>query len=130
MVTCMDASLHKLETLITRDPTLLFTVISYATVLATYVNSIMIKSPLLGSVATILFFSINSVFLGCAIFKKDDAFFRLVFGILLLVMLLGSLNWIALITYNLDVPKSTLALLVTATISSVLNRKAKGKNAI
>jgi hypothetical protein len=122
--------LNKLESLVARDSTFLFTMISYVTVLAIYANSILFKSPALGSVATILFFLIDSVFLGSAIFEKENAFFKLVFGILLLVMLLGFLNWIALIAYNLDISKSTLALLATATISSVLNRRANRKNAV
>lgn len=118
----MSDSLDKLESLIVRDRALLFTLTSYVAVLAIYVNLIVLKSPVLGGIATILFFLINSIFLGNGIFKKEDAFLRLVFGILLFAMLLGSLNWIALITYNLDISKSTLALLATATISSALNR--------
>jgi hypothetical protein len=118
----MSDSLNKLESLVVRDRAFLFTLTSYVAVLAIYVNLILLKSAVLGGIATILFFSINSVFLGRAIFKKEDPFFRLVFGILLFVMLLGSLNWVALITYNLDISKSTLALLATATISSALNR--------
>ena len=123
-------SLDKLESLVARDRTFLFTLTSYVTVLAIYANSILFKSPVLGGIATILFFLIDSIFLGSAIFKKEGAFFRLVFGILLLAMLLGSLNWIALIAYNLDISKSTLALLATTTISSALNKMVNRKNAI
>jgi uncharacterized membrane protein len=126
----MSYSLNKLESLVARDRTFLFTLTSYMAVLAIYANSIMFKSPVLGGIATILFFLIDSIFLGSAIFKKENAFFKLAFGILLLVMLLGSLNWIAVIIYNLDLSKSTLALLATATISSVLNRRANRKNAV
>jgi len=118
----MRDSLHKLESLVVRDRAFLFTLASYVAVLAIYVNLIMLKSLVLGSIATILFFLINSIFLGNGIFKKEDALFRFVFGVLLFVMLLGSLNWVALITYNLDISKSTLALLAAATISSALNR--------
>ncbi len=118
----MSYSLGKLESLVVRDRRFLFTLASYVAVLAIYVNLMVLRSPVLGGIATILLFLVDSIFLGNAIFRKENAFFRLVFGILLFVMLLGSLNWIALITYNLDISKSTLALLVTATISSVLNR--------
>jgi hypothetical protein len=118
----MNDSLGKLESLVVRDRAFLFTSTSYVAVLAIYVNLIMLESPILGSIATILFFLINSIFLGNAIFRKEDAFFKLVFGVLLFVMLLGSINWVALITYNLDISKSTIALLVTATISSALNK--------
>ena len=125
----MSHSLDKLESLIARDRTFLFTLISYLTVLAIYANSIMFRSPILGVTATILFLLIDSIFLGSAIFKKEKAFFKLAFGILLLVMLLGSMNWMALITYNLDISKSALALLATATISSALNKTVNRKNA-
>lgn len=126
----LSYSLDKLESLIARDRTFLLTLTSYVAVLMIYANSTLFKSQVLGIIATILFFLINSVFLGCTVFRKENAYFRLAFGILLLIMLLGSLNWIALVTYNLDISKTTLALLATATISSALNRTVNRENAV
>lgn len=126
----MSYLLNKLESLIARDRTFLFTVTSYVAVLAIYANSILFKSPVLGVISTILFFLIDSIFLGNAIFKKESPFFKLAFGVLLLVIVLSSMSWIALITYSLDIFKSTLALLATATISSALNRIVNIKIAV
>ena len=129
-MTHLSHSLDTLESLVAQDRTFLFTLISYLAILAIYANSIVFRSPVLGVTATILFLLIDSIFLGSAIFKKENALFKLAFGILLLVTLLGSMNWIALITYNLDISKSTLALLATTTISSALNKTVNRKNAV
>jgi len=76
-----------------------------------------------------LFFWINGIFLAHAFFEKEDTFFRLMFGVLLLIMLLGFVGWLIMIIYNLDVPSFTLVLLIVATLSSSLNRRMKYKNA-
>ena len=121
--------LHKMEKFITHDPKLIFTLISYVLILATYVNLNAFKSPAVGVIAFILYFLINATFLAHAFFEKEDVFFRLMFGVLLLIMLLGFMGWIIMIIYNLDVIKFTLVLFVVATLSSSLNRRMKYKNA-
>jgi len=120
--------LDKLEKGITRDEKLLSTLASYVLILAIYVNLNAFKSPVLGLVASVLYFLINGIFLGHAFFEKEDAFFRLMFGVLLLVMLLGFVGWLAVIIYNLDVLRFTLVLFVVATLSTLLNRRVKDKN--
>lgn len=121
--------LHKLEKLITHDPKLIFTLISYVVILAIYVNLNTFKSPTAGIIAFILYFLINAIFLAHAFFEKEDVFFRLMFGVLLLIMLLGFVGWLIMIIYNLDVIKFTLVLFIVATLSSSLNRRMKYKNA-
>ena len=121
--------LHKLEKFITHDPKLIFTLISYVLILAIYVNLNAFKSPAVGVIAFILYFLINAIFLAHVFSEKEDVFFRLMFGVLLLIMLLGFMGWIIMIIYNLDVIKFTLVLFVVATLSSSLNRRMKYKNA-
>lgn len=122
-------NLAKLETLIVRDPYFLFTLVSYFLVLIIYVNLSTFQSPFLGSVASILYISINGIFLGHVFFDKETVFFRLALGILLFILLLGFVGWLAVIIYNLDVMKFTLVLFVAATFSSVLEKKMRNKNA-
>jgi len=119
----------RLEKTIAHDKRLLFTLCSFALTLGIYINLSFFQSPVIGVVASILYFIINGVFLGHAFFEKETAFFRLMFGTLLLVMLLGFVGWLAVIIYNLDVTRFTLVLLITATLSSLLNRRVKNKNA-
>ena len=119
---------NKLEKLIINDQKLLFTMTSYVLILAIYINLSAFQSWVLGSVASIMYFLINGIFLGNAFFKKEDAFFRLMFGVLLLIMVLGFIGWLAVISYNLDVFRFTLVLFVVATFSSLLNSRVKNKN--
>lgn len=122
--------LSKLETLITQDRKFLSTLASYVLVLSIYVNLEAFQTPVLGIVTSILYFLINGIFLGHAFFEKEAPFLRLMFGILLLIMLLGFAGWLELIIYNLDVFRFTLALAVVTTISSILHRRLKDKNAV
>ena len=121
--------LDKLETLITRDQKLLFTLTSYGLILAIYINLNSLHSSVLGIVASVLYFLINGVFLGHVFFEKEVTLFRLIFGILLLIMLLGFVGLLAVIIYNLDVIRFTLVLFIAATLSSLLNRRVKNRNA-
>jgi hypothetical protein len=118
----------RLEKTIAHDKRLLFTLCSFALTLGIYINLSFFQSPVIGVVASVLYFIINGVFLGHAFFEKETAFFRLMFGTLLLVMLLGFVGWLAVIIHNLDVTRFTLVLLITATLSSLLNRRVKNKN--
>jgi len=121
--------LHKLEKFIVNDPKFLFTLTCYILILAIYINLNAFKSPAVGIVAFTLYFLINGIFLAHAFFEKEDTFFKLMFGLLLLIMLLGFVGWLVLIIYNLDAPQFTLVLLIVATLSSLLNRRMKNKNA-
>jgi len=119
----------KLENSVVSDKIFLFTFLSYATVLVVFLNLNSLKSPIIGLVASVIYFLINGIFLGNALCRKETAFFRLMFGILLLIVLLGFVGWLAVVSYNLDVPSLTLVLFVVATLCSFLNRKVKNKNA-
>lgn len=121
--------LSKLETLITQDQKLLITLTSYGLILAIYINLNALRSSALGIAASVLYFLINGIFLGHTFFEKEPTFFRLIFGILLLIMLLGFVGLLAVIVYNLDVIRFTLVLFIAATLSSLLNRRVKNKNA-
>lgn len=126
----MNGSLQidKLEKLVYLDKRHLSTLASYAIAIAIYVNLIVFMSPAVGGLAFILYFLINAVFLGHAFFGKEDAFFRIMFGVLLLIMLLGFFGWILMIIYNLDALRFTFVLLITTTVSSLSNRRMKNKN--
>jgi len=117
----------KIEQRITRDEKLLFTMISYFVILIIFINLSQFQSPILGLLASAIYFLINGIFLGHIFFKKETAFFRLILGLLLLVMLLGFVGWLAVVIYNLDVIMFTLVLFVAATLSSLLNKKVKNK---
>jgi hypothetical protein len=119
--------LKKIEQRIVRDEKLLFTMISYVVILTIFINLSGFQSPALGLLASAIYFLINAIFLGHAFFEKEAAFFRLMFGTLLLIMLLGFVGWLAVIIYNLDVISFTLVLLTAATLSSLLNKKVKNK---
>ncbi|TET18892.1 hypothetical protein E3J74_08925 [Candidatus Bathyarchaeota archaeon] len=117
----------KIEQRITRDEKLLFTMISYVVILIIFINLSQFESLILGLLASTIYFLINGIFLGNTFFKKETAFFRLMFGLLLLIMLLGFVGWLAVVIYNLDVIKFTLVLFIVATLSSLLNKKVKNK---
>lgn len=118
----------KLEKLVYLDKRNLSTIASYAIAIAIYMNLVVFMSPVVGSLAFILYFLINAVFLGHAFFGGEDVFFRMMFGVLLLIMLLGFVGWIIMIIYNLDALRFTLVLLITTTVSSLSNRRMKNKN--
>ena len=117
------------EKSVVHDKNFLYTIASYSVILAVFMNLNSFQSPLIGLIASLIYFLINAVFLGNAFFEKENAFFRLMFGILLLSMLLGFVGWLTLIIYNLDVTRCTLVLWVVATLSSLLNKRMKHKNA-
>jgi hypothetical protein len=115
---------------IAQDPKYLFTLASYVLILAIYINLNAFKSPIIGIISFILYFLIDGTFLAHAFFEKESYFFRLMFGVLLLIMLLGFVGWLIMIIYNLDATRFTLVLLTVSTLSSSLNRRMKYKNAV
>jgi hypothetical protein len=125
------ASFHpdRFEKHIANDPKFAFTLTSYALILMTYINLNAIRSAGLGIAVFILYFSINGVFLAHAFFEKKERFFRLIFGVLLLIMLLGFVSWLVMVIYDLDVPESALVLFIVSTICSLMNKRMKNKNA-
>jgi len=117
-----------IEQRITRDEKMLFTLVSYIVVLTIFINLSEFQSSILGLLASAIYFLINGVFLGHVFFEKETAFFRLMYGFLLLIMFLGFVGWLAVVIYNLDVVRFTLVLFIVTTLSSLLNRKVKNKN--
>ena len=120
---------NNIERTIVQDKRFISTIVSYCGILAIFMNLNSLQSPSIGLMAFIVYFVINAAFLGNAFFKKEKPFFRLTFGTLLLVMLLGFVGWLTLILHNLDVTRVTLGLLAVATLSSLLNRRMKPRNA-
>jgi len=121
-------SFNTIERSVVRNKKLKYTAISYSAILAILMNLASFQSPLIGSIASIIYLLINAMFLGNAFFEKESDFFRFMFGILLLTTLLGFVGWLALIIYNLDTLRVTLVLVVVATSSSLLNRRMKHRN--
>jgi hypothetical protein len=117
--------IYTLENQIVQDKNFLFTIISYFVILAVFVNLNTLKFPLIGSAALITYFAINSVFLGNAFFRNENAFLRLMLGVLLLIILLGMLGWLTILIYNLDIVLFSLVLAIAATLSSLMNRRMK-----
>jgi len=128
---CSEIHLSRLESIIIRDSKLVFTLSSYLIVLALHLNLNSLQWPALGVSLSIPYFLINGVFLSHAFFGREEGLFWTMFGILLLVMVLGSVGWLVMLVYNLDVSMTTLTLLITATLCSLLNRRRmKHDNAI
>jgi hypothetical protein len=114
---------RRLEAIIVQNPRFLFTFTSYVLVIAMDINLIFLKSFSIGVLSFILYFSINGTFLAHALFAKETAFFRLTFGALLLIMLLGFVGWLIMLIYDLDLAGFTIVLLITTTLSSLLNSR-------
>ena len=112
---------------IARDKKLTFTLISYLTVVTIFANLNTANSPLIGAAAFLTYFLINGTFLARSLFEKEKHFLKFMLGNLLLVVLLGLVGWLTMIIYNLDVPRTTIAILIVATITSLVNR-ARLKN--
>jgi len=117
----------KLESYIMQDKYFISSFLSYAALAAILVNMVIIKSPILGLLATLSYFLINGVFLGTAFFAKENGFLKLMLGILLLTMFLGLVGWITIILYALNTVTLILSLVVVATVSSVLRRTVGSK---
>jgi len=120
--------LDTLEKLIVNDAKFRITLASYVLVLVFLTNTMLTKSLAIGSITLGLYFLINGIFLANALFPRENSFIKLAFGALLLIMLLGSVGWVAMIAYDLDVASLSAVLLATSTISSLLNRKMRLKN--
>ena len=82
-------SLEKMERTISIDGKGVFTLISLASIIGIYINSTRLSSPYLGVILSIIYFSINSVLTGNIFFRDENANFRAIFGLLLLLMLIA-----------------------------------------
>lgn len=114
-----------MEEFVVRDGNFVFTIVSYVMVSLIFVNQMLIFSAVLGAVTSVVFFFINALFVGWALFRGENAFFRFVLGSLVLLLLLGIVGWLVMIAYNLDVLRSAIALCILAGCSSLMNRLKK-----
>ena len=113
---------HRMEELITTDKNLLATLVSYVSVFLIFINLTFFRSPILGIPSTLTYFLINLVFVEQAFFQKEKPFLRLMLGTLLLIAFLGLVSWAIMIIYNLDAIRSTIALFIVATVSSIMHK--------
>jgi hypothetical protein len=113
---------QRMNKFIIDDEKLAATLVSYATIILIFINLTVIHSPILGLTASLTFFLINAIFMGQAFFQKEKPFLRLMLGTLLLIALLCLVSWATMIIYNLDETRSTMALFIVATVSSIINK--------
>ena len=114
-----------IEESITRDEKFLFTIFSLLMILIIHLNQIFANSTIIGTTASLVFFSLNTIFLAQALFKEETPFIRLVFGNLFFLLLLGIIGWITLTVYNLDVNNTSIALCVVTILCSAINKLKK-----
>lgn len=119
---------REIEAIIVKNPKLFFTLASYVLIILMDINLIFLKSFGIGVLSSILFFSINTIFLGHAFFADKTTFFRLMFGALLLTMFLGFIGWFTMIIYDLNLVEFTGILLITTSLSSLLNSRVGQTN--
>ena len=119
-------SLHRV---IARDKMFVFTLLSYVTIVAIFVNISVVNSPVIGIVASVIYLLINATFFGHAIFERETLFMKFMLGTLLSIVILGLIAWAVMILSNLDNVRSAIVLLIAASFASFLNRKVKHKNA-
>jgi len=118
-----------LTQLITLDKKLAFTILSYISILMIFINLNLTSTPIIGAPATVIYFLVNSTFIGMALFQNENLFVKLLLGTLLLVVILGLAGLAVMILYNLDNLRSAIVLCITTFIASVLNKGMKSKNA-
>ena len=116
---------EKIEEIVIRDERFLCTMFSYAMVFLIFINTSVLHSPLMGIVASSLYFLINAIFVGNAFFEKENLFSKFVLGTLLLIVFLGLTSLVVMMIYNLDAIRSAIVLCTVATLSSFMSKMAK-----
>lgn len=118
-----------LSRLIVQDKRYSFTFLSYISILAIYINLNSTQSPFIGITTSTIFFIVNAIFLGQALFENEKPFIRFLLGNLLLIVFLGLVGLTVMLLYNLDDLRTTIALCITTFFASILNKRMKSKNA-
>lgn len=118
-----------LTQLIAQDKTFLFTMTSYTSILAIFLNLSTVQSPIIGIAASIIYLLINATFIGQALFQNENLFTRFLLGTMLLIVILGLVGLAIMILHNLDSVGTAVVLSITTLFASLLNRKVKPKNA-
>ena len=117
---------EKLEETISIDRKGIFTIIALLAAIGVYFNSTRLSSSFLGVVLTIVYLTINSVFMGSIFFRDEKTSFRVIFGLLLSLMLIaigGATIIVAssLIPIKFDTLTTTALLALITVILSFLN---------
>ena len=112
-----------LERTIVQDANFSFTMFSFLLVLVIFLNSSFVSSLVIGTIASIAYLVINTIFLGHALFENEDSFLRFMLGGLFLILVLGLSSWFMMITYNLDIFRSAIVFTVVTIICSLMNRR-------
>lgn len=116
----------EVEAMIISDKKFLFTMLSFAAILLIFTNLNTVNLPLVGAIASIIYFLVNGAFLAYTFFEKEKPFLRLALGTLSLIALLGVVSWLVMIIHNLDIIRSTIALCIAAALCSLMKHmKAK-----
>lgn len=100
-------------------------IVAYAVILAIFVNLSISRSMVIGVIASIVYFLINGVFLAQMFSKRESLFSSLVFGMMLLIALLGLVSWLIMIIYNLDIVRSVIALCLVTTVASAVKLRTE-----
>jgi len=111
------SQLTKIRDSIARNTKLVFTIISYIIVLTIFINLSATRLPLIGMVASLIYFLINGTILGHALFEKEGSLLRFILGNLLLIMLIGLIGWMVMIAFNLDILRSVIVLSIVTTLT-------------
>ena len=119
-----NLGLHKLS-FAGNNKTLVLITSSFITILIIFLNLGFIHSPIIGFAASILYLSTNSILLGSALSEKEHPMLGLLFGILLLITLLGFVGWLMIIIHNLDIPRLVITLSIVSVLSSLIGLKRK-----
>lgn len=117
-----------LTQLIVEDRKLLFTILSYTSILAIFINLELADSLVVGLTASVIYFVINATFIGQALFEGESLLTRFLMGILVLIVLLGFVGLTVLLLYNLDNLRSVITLCIPPFFASLLNKRMKSKN--
>lgn len=120
-----NSQISKLQELIVRDSKLFFTTTSYIMILTIFMSLNFAPSPVIGTLASIVYFLINGMFLGHVFFEKHDLFLRFMLGNILLILFLASVAWAVMIIHNLDTIRSAFALCIVTAVCSFLNKRMK-----
>ena len=119
------SKLNYLEGLITRDRNFVLTATSFLMILIIFLNDTFTRSHVIATASSLVFLTLNTIFVGHAIFEEEAPFTRFMLGALFLTLLLGIISWIVMIAYNLDIVRSATALFIVAGCSSFMNRIKK-----
>ena len=119
-----------LTQLVAQDNKYLFSILSYISTLAIFINLTFAQSPIIGITASVIYFLINATFLGQSLFESEKPFIRFLLGNLLLIVLLGLVGLIVMLLYNLDNLRSVITLCIPPLFASLLNKRMKSKNAV